>query len=636
MRFAVVEYAIALGLMLLQVLLFHRLTGEATTWLPVALTTLLLLAILTAPALVDLDRWRRGYLLTFMLILTGILFSDLLFYRFFGRVIPLPALTGFQQVAGVTGSIREALKRTDLSLLGAPLVLVLFWYFASKNEVPANEGEPPAGAIAPGMGAPPRRFTMRAGAALLTVLIGLGGTAGLTNGLELFNRSTLQQLYNDNRVLETGGAVAYHLADVLKQLRPTVSADLLSQAAWIPRSRSANLRGIAKGKNLIIIQLESTESFPLGRSLNDQVVTPNLNAFQQEAIWFPDFWAQVAGGNTSDAEFTTLNSLYGLTAGSVYVRKPENTFHSLAHALAEAGYQTDAFHAHKPSFYNRGTIYPRLGFQGAHLGNAFFPEGLSFNVGLADHLFFREISNYLKGAKQPFFAMAITLSGHHPYELPPELRTLPISSSEYDWLSRSYLQGQHYVDQALGEFFAELKRAGLWDQSVIVIYGDHPAAGVTDEAIRRFTGVDGPLDGPYGIEFHKVPLMIRLPGGKAAGPRSVVGGQIDIFPTLVNLLGLSHAGNFYLGQDLLNPAHDGLVPLRYFFPAGSFASKRYVFQAAPGGQLSQGKCLDRRSRLLVDPSRCAEGYRQALWELNLSDQIVEGNGLPKLLNRKTN
>lgn len=623
MRSAIVEYAAALGLMLLQVLLFHRLTGEATRWLPVALTTLLLLAALTAPALVERERWRRGYLFTFMLVLTVILFSDLLFFRFFGRVVPLPALTGFTQVAGVTGSIRESLRRADLLFLGAPLTLLLLWYFASKQSVPATQEAPPA---------PPRPLATRVGASLLTGLVGLGGTAGLSRGL--FNQRVLQQLYNDNRVLESGGAVAYHLADVLKQLRSTASADLLTQVTRLKRPAEANLHGIAQGKNLIIIQLESTESFPLGRSLNGQVVTPNLNAFQREAIYFPDFWAQVAGGNTSDAEFTALNSLYGLTAGSVYVRKAENTFRSLAHVLAEAGYQTDAFHAHKPSFYNRDTIYPRLGFQGAHLGSEFFPAGLSFNVGLADHLFFNAIADYLKGAKQPFFTLAVTLSGHHPYEIPPELRTLQASSTEWDWLSRSYLQGQHYVDWALGQFFAELKRAGLWDESVIVLYGDHPAAGVTEEAIRRFTGVTGPLDGPYGIEFHKVPLMIRLPGGAAAGPRSVAGGQIDIFPTLVNLMGLSHKGNFYLGQDLLNPTDDGLVPLRYAVPAGSFVSKQYAFKAAPGGQLSQGLCLDRSSRLLVDPSHCAKGYRQALWELNLSDQIVESNGLPRLLKRK--
>lgn len=633
MRFALVEYAVALILMLLQVLLFHRTIGEGTTWLPITLVSLPLLITLTAPALIDRERWRRGYLFTFMLILTGVLLGDLIFFRFFGRVVPLPALTGFGQVAGVTGSIREALKRTDLLFMAAPVLLALSWYWAPK---------PALGALlrrATSCGAKPaissevvaRPFLAKAGVAALTCLIGLGGTAGMARGHGLFSRSTLQRLYDDNAVLETGGAVAYHLADVLKQFRPTNSADLIAQAARIPPPTGANLSGIAKGKNLIIIQLESTESFPLGRSIDGQMVTPNLNAFQQEAIWFPDFWAQVAGGNTSDAEFAALNSLHGLTAGAVYVRKAENSFHSLAQVLAAAGYQTDAFHAHKPSFYNRGEIYPRQGFQGVHLGSDFFQPGLSFNVGLADHLFFRDIASYLRGARQPFFAMTVTLSGHHPYEVPPELRTLRVSDSEYDWLSRSYLQGQHYVDQALGQFFDELKRAGLWETSVIVLYGDHPAAGVTEAAIRKFTETTDPLDGPYGIEFHKVPLMIRLPGGKAAGPRPVVGGQIDIFPTLVNLLGLSHKGNFYLGQDLLNPTDEGLVALRYFFPAGSFASKRFVFEAAPGGKLSEGKCLDREARRLVAPSRCAKGYQRALWELSLSDQIVEGDALPKLL-----
>jgi lipoteichoic acid synthase len=621
------EYLAALLLLLGQVLLFHGRTGLQTAWAPVALLTLTLLLALTAPLCLLARRWRRWALFGTVLMLTGLLYADLLFFRFFGRAIPLPALTGVSQVAGVTRSIRAVMASADLLFLLAPLLLLAGpWWLDRATAKPAASESPST---------EPLPLPYRVTTGLLVYLVGLGGTAGLASGAKLFQPETLQQLYGDNRVLSQGGVLAYHVTDGVRHLRaPSLGAAPLD-AVHLPRGSEKNpWQGVAQGKNLILIQLEATEAFILDRRVNGQEITPNLNRFRQEALWFPQFYSQVGGGNTSDAEFVTLNSLHALTAGAAYVRKAGNQYHSLAHVLSEQGYQTHAFHGYQPTFWNRNRAYPALGFQGVHLGQDFFAPGLSFNMGLADHLFFGQIATYLQGVKQPFFAFMVTLSGHHPYDIPPPLRKLQLPPGAYADLMAAYLQNQHYVDAALGQFFAELKRTGLWDSSVIVIYGDHAAAGVKAEEIRRLTGAPAPLAGPDEIELRTVPLLVRLPGGELAGTRPAVGGQLDIFPTLANLLGLPNEGSFYLGRDLLT-AREGAVALRYFWPDGSFISERYRFVASSGGQLVKGSCLDRTRRVLVPPTECAAGYEQARRETAISDQIVEGNQLPRLLQRNS-
>ncbi|MFP3340138.1 hypothetical protein R0J91_19325, partial [Micrococcus sp. SIMBA_131] len=77
----------------------------------------------------------------------------------------------------------------------------------------------------------------------------------------------------------------------------------------------SSYEGIANGKNLILISLESTQAFMLNGSVNGEEATPFLNKLKEDSFFFPNFYHQTAQGKTSDAEFMIDSSLYPLSGG---------------------------------------------------------------------------------------------------------------------------------------------------------------------------------------------------------------------------------------------------------------------------------------------------------------------------------
>src|SRR5699024_8757707 len=84
--------------------------------------------------------------------------------------------------------------------------------------------------------------------------------------------------------------------------------------------------GMAEKKNIILVSLESTQNFVIGRKVNGEEVTPFLNKLIKHSYYFDHFYHQTEQGKTSDAEFLIDNSLYPLPSGSVFVRYPENEY----------------------------------------------------------------------------------------------------------------------------------------------------------------------------------------------------------------------------------------------------------------------------------------------------------------------
>ncbi|WP_162616047.1 sulfatase-like hydrolase/transferase [Paenibacillus lutimineralis] len=114
---------------------------------------------------------------------------------------------------------------------------------------------------------------------------------------------------------------------------------------------------------------------------------------------------------------------------------------------------------------------------------------------------------------QPFFGFAVTLTSHHPFYLPEQHKTMTMPSYS-DPLFKDYIHAIHYMDQAIGELVKDLKANGLWDNTVMVIYGDHDSSLVKNDSELPEFAV-GNYD---SLEFEQlkksVPLIIHLPGGQ--------------------------------------------------------------------------------------------------------------------------
>jgi lipoteichoic acid synthase len=391
---------------------------------------------------------------------------------------------------------------------------------------------------------------------------------------------------------------------------------------------SDNLFGTQKGKNVIVVQLEAFQNFPVNLSLNGTELTPTLNKLAKDGYYFPHIFQQIGQGNTSDAEFMSNTSLYPTGTIAMSTGYGDRDIPSLPKLLEAQGYEADTFHVNDVTFWDRNKLYPALGF--THYFDKPFYKNDNFNaLGASDEELYRvglEKLTALKKQNKPFYAQFITLSSHHPFKIPEEKQNKALRDS----LTRSqlgdYLLAINYTDLALGGFIDGLKKAGLWENTVLVVYGDHFGLQPKDntaEAIYKAIGIKYHPD----ISRFNIPLFIHVPNLNNGKVISQVGGQLDIMPTVANLLGISLKNqNFvHFGQDLMNITKNAFG-VRYYMPTGSFFNNDIMF--VPGKGFDDGKATSLTTlEPITDFSQYKDDYDYVLNQMKLSDEYV--NMLPK-------
>ncbi len=276
--------------------------------------------------------------------------------------------------------------------------------------------------------------------------------------------------------------------------------------------------------NIILIQVESLDNQLLGQSFNDIEITPFLNSLREEALYFPNFFAQHCMGGSSDAELASLTGLVPLDNSPAMSMQQLNHLPSVVHLLNTADYYCVGMHGNTKQFWNRGNSYLQLGFN-EFLGAEDLSKELRGNM--PDSIFFEQakaVTERLTLNHSPFLLYLITLSTHGPFNLvPPDFLDHRISA-ENDLLTK-YLRTAHYADASLKTYYAYLNNSGILEDTAVVIFGDH-VSGATSASYSN----------PAGRE--NVPLFLLLPN-KASITVATYGSHIDIAPTLVDLAGLA-------------------------------------------------------------------------------------------------
>jgi lipoteichoic acid synthase len=337
--------------------------------------------------------------------------------------------------------------------------------------------------------------------------------------------------------------------------------------------------GVASAKNIILVQLESTENFVIGLKVNNQEITPNLNALSKDSLYFPQFYSQIGQGNTSDAEFISNTSLYPLPKGAISTDYEGVNYPSLPRLLKNEGYSSVTLHPNILTFWRRDNLYPCLGFDKYYAKDYYQDQDLLGPWGSSDELLYKKalpiLTDFLK-SKQKFYASLITLTNHHPYSLPENRKKINLPPQLEKTTVGNYLTSVNYQDYALGQFIQDLKDNYLWDNSIFLVFGDHFGVSKIMESQHRdiFTSLLGREHDK--IDGLNVPLFIRVPGLR---PQIIntPGGQVDILPTLANLLGLSLDKQLVFGQDLLN-YDQNLLGFRFYHPDGTFITADLFYQ----------------------------------------------------------
>ena len=375
--------------------------------------------------------------------------------------------------------------------------------------------------------------------------------------------------------------------------------------------------GAAKKKNIIKIHLESFQTFLINKKVNGKEVTPFLNKLSsgnQDFTYFPNFFHQTGQGKTSDSEFTMDNSLYGLPQGSAYSLKGDNTYQSLPAILDQKqGYTSNVMHGDYKTFWNRDQVYKHFGIDNFYDATYYdMSDDNIVNLGLKDKPFFKASADYQSKMKKPFYSHLITLTNHYPFTLDEEDASIDKPNTG-DSTVDGYIQTAHYLDQALEEYITDLKKKGLYDNSVIMIYGDH--YGISENHNNAMEKLLGEKITPAKFtDLNRTGFWLKVPG-KSGGVNKEYAGQMDVMPTLLHLVGIDSKNYLMFGSDMFSKQHNNVVPFRN----GDFITEDYKYV---NGKIYSNK----DNELLTEkPKDFDKNKKQVEKDLEMSDSVLIGD-----------
>lgn len=587
------------------------------------LVTFALGIILYGPALVLKKRYKYFYLFLISFLISFIFSAQFLYYRYSQSFLQFSAIKYFGQTEGVAGTVKILLTPELLLFCSSLLIVGVAFFLVVKTKYV--------------------EFVLPKWEKLIIILamlcIVFFGYKYLLD-TEKKEWGSTSRLYTDvydlKALVGKMGIMNFFVEDTFKYILRSnlVTASDQNFLQNFAKNRTASVPltrdfGEARNKNIIIIQVESLENAVINQTINEQEITPNLNRLARNGLYFDNFYSQTGPGNTADAEFTTMDSLYPLPDDVVFIDYAKNQYKALPELLKNNGYGTYSFHGDVPTFWNRSNIYPGLGYQKAYDLNDFVvtrPVGKGPSDLGDEDLFYQSLPR-LETLKQPFLATVITMSSHTPFILPVDLQTLQIpADANLTFEQQQYLQSIHYTDKAIGEFIEGLKQDGLYDSSLIFIWGDHGSYTNISSALGQDKNTLPEL------ASSQVPLIILGTGQNST--INTPGSQLDIYPTITNLLGIS-APKTILGQDLLNSK----TPVETHFKVVSggidaILSENLAYRADNDGVFEHGTCESWPDKKSLTISDCKNLYKQQADTMKASNIIIRGNLLNALDKQK--
>ena len=391
--------------------------------------------------------------------------------------------------------------------------------------------------------------------------------------------------YNKDAQVKKGTIYGYHVADIesliniKKKAKYDNKEEMLSDYEKLKEEYNEkygesnyNLEGIAKGKNVIIVQLESVQEFVINKTINGKEITPNIKKFINENIEFSNMFMQ-SYSTTADSEFSTVTSLYPMENGMSYSRYYSNKYDDIFTMFKNEGYDTSYMHGNYGYFWNRGNVYKSFGVNHLELKDEFEDTSEEIMGYLSDELLYKQAVEKMKSYNMPFFSYIVSASSHTAFTLDglQDESKINIDVGKYkDTFFGNYLESVNYADYAFGIFINELKKADLYDDSVILIYGDHNGIDMYNDEMLDFLQQTNPNlnDVDIKLNYIRVACGMRIPGVKNLTIEKPV-NKLDIKPTFEYLTGgqsgVSLGTNMFARKDFVSLNNERIVTSRYYY-----------------------------------------------------------------------
>lgn len=583
---------------------------------PIA-TTLLLLSVG-----LYVRRKKPAYITMMVIyfIMTALLFSNAVYYREFTDFITINTMLGAGKVASGLGESAIKLFRPYDILYWLDFILLVFALATKRIKMDET----------------PVRARMAFAFSTLAVMI-FSGNLFLAESdrpellTRTFSRDYLVKYLGINAFTAYDGVQTYKTTQVRAQASATDMDEVAEYVKGHYAKPNDQYFGLAKGRNVIYIHLESTQQFLIDYKLKDEngvehEVMPFINSLyhSNSTFSFSNFFHQVKAGKTSDSETLFENSLFGLNQGALFTQLGgKNTFEAAPNILKQTqGYTSAVFHGNSGTFWNRNETYKHLGYD--YFFDASYydvTEDNSFQYGLNDKPFFQQSVKYLEHLQQPFYTKFIAVSNHYPYsQLSGDETGFPLAQTKDETIN-SYFSTANYMDTAVHEFFDYLKQSGLYDNSIIILYGDHYGiSNARNKELAQLLGKDRETWSNFdNAQVQRVPYMIHIPGMNKGKIIDNYGGQVDALPTLLHLLGVDTQNYIQLGQDLFSPDHKQLVAFR----DGDFVTPNHTYY---GGVLYDNKTGEEITEPSEELKKQIDADKDAVSDqLATSDKINNGD-----------
>lgn len=486
---------------------------------------------------------RKCLIYLYLLLVNFYFLSIIWYYHTYGTIMPLSSYLMFYNLKGLGASIFHSIHISDILLFLPSICFVIFLLiYKSENRQILNSSSL-------------RRNTIMT----LILIIATGVTAPYLFNKRLSGKDPLY-LFSTTEVgaFKKYGIIHFWIYQIASF--QSVSSDDERYACIFMEQLSKKESCLAKslptimGKNLILILVESLQSWPIGLKVGEVECTPNINklVIQEDAVFFRKVIPQVKDGRSSDAQLLINTGLLPLTTGAASSLCAANTFPSLAAALKMQGYTSVSFICDEKNYWNQEATTIAYGFDRLYAGM----EGDRERKYADENLFKTSLSTMQK-MKTPFYAQLVTLSSHEPYMEPSLLDTPLIQEKFVNDEIKNYLIAIQLVDIRIMEFIDGLKREGLYDNSIIVITGDHEQMTFNTyegrEKLRAedcyipFLIINSPLDSKHTDE---------------------VIGQVDIYPSLLTLMGCSDYSFRGLGDNVFGDNISNYATFRTGLEAG--------------------------------------------------------------------
>lgn len=487
-------------------------------------------------------RWAQ---IVVMALLDVLLVANLMYFRTYYSAIPASSYLEAGNLADFKASVTDSLRWADIVL---PLITIATAVMAFRSKTTKRQ---PLTAVLKWWAAP------LAGFALL-----LTGVNLCKGGFHKSLCSVRQSAYlcsADAPIFSVFGCIWYDITDAAEPITPEKQAEIERWLASQPKHQPAD-SVTEKRSNLLIVFAESLESWVLEKKVDGKEITPCLNRLLKEksTLYAPNVLTQVKGGRSIDAQLMICSGLLPLMSGTYSSLYYDNTFYTLQKAMRGLKHSRSyLLTIDKVSTWNQGAVARSFGTDTIISYHDFkMTEAFGTHKRIGDASFFQQCREKIERGEvwkpgESVYMQFVTYSGHAPFKLPDHLRTITFPASIPE-KAADYMTTAHYTDKAIGDFVAYLKTLPQYKETIVVIVGDHEGL-----ASYRQELVDNPACRGLVSDKQLTPfIVLNSPVGMRYDKFM---GQIDIYPTLLNLMQLDAYRWHGLGQSILDPRKQGVA-----------------------------------------------------------------------------